>query len=239
MENLLALAVRLMEPQDYTDAYNRLPLRNKLIYIVGRMRLQNSLLASFLEEKTGAKCRVLESLDRIPKSKDENQSDPRLILLDCLRKNLQTCVMEFDANDAHVSARDFTALFNLSPGFGIEKRTISRGVDGFFYEHDTKESLAKGVCAIFNGELWISRKVMAQCIRTTHRKNPMSTERSPNLTPREIEILTEVSYGASNKEIADKLYVSEYTVKTHLHNIFKKIDVPNRLQATLWAAESL
>jgi DNA-binding CsgD family transcriptional regulator len=48
-----------------------------------------------------------------------------------------------------------------------------------------------------------------------------------------------ISVGAKNEEIADKLFISPNTVKTHIYNIFKKIDVPNRLQAALWAAKHL
>jgi DNA-binding CsgD family transcriptional regulator len=59
------------------------------------------------------------------------------------------------------------------------------------------------------------------------------------LTPREVEILAMVAVGAKNEEIAEKLYISPHTVKTHIYNIFKKIDVPNRLQAALWAASNL
>jgi LuxR family transcriptional regulator of csgAB operon len=59
------------------------------------------------------------------------------------------------------------------------------------------------------------------------------------LTSRETEILTMISIGAKNDEIADKLFISPNTVKTHIYNIFKKIDVPNRLQAALWAAKHL
>jgi len=59
------------------------------------------------------------------------------------------------------------------------------------------------------------------------------------LTHREIEILSLVAIGAKNEEIADKLFVSPHTIKTHLYNIYKKLFVSNRLQATLWATKHL
>jgi len=59
------------------------------------------------------------------------------------------------------------------------------------------------------------------------------------LTQREQEILGKISQGASNKEISQELCISPHTVKTHLHNIFKKINVKGRLQAALWAASNL
>jgi DNA-binding CsgD family transcriptional regulator len=59
------------------------------------------------------------------------------------------------------------------------------------------------------------------------------------LTPREKEILALVSAGAKNEQIAEALHISPNTVKTHIYNIFKKIDVPNRLQAALWAVKNL
>jgi len=59
------------------------------------------------------------------------------------------------------------------------------------------------------------------------------------LTPREREILEQITQGASNRQIAEALFISTHTVKTHLHNIFQKIDVSGRLQAALWAAKHL
>lgn len=60
-----------------------------------------------------------------------------------------------------------------------------------------------------------------------------------DLTVREKEILDHIARGASNRDIAEALFISTHTVKTHLHNIFKKINVKGRLQAALWAADNL
>jgi len=59
------------------------------------------------------------------------------------------------------------------------------------------------------------------------------------LTPREIKILIMVGAGAENEEIAHKLGISPNTVRTHIYNIYKKINVSNRLQAVLWAAKNI
>jgi len=48
-----------------------------------------------------------------------------------------------------------------------------------------------------------------------------------------------VAVGATNDEISDKLCISPHTVKAHLYRIFRKINVPNRVQASLWAAQNL
>lgn len=60
-----------------------------------------------------------------------------------------------------------------------------------------------------------------------------------NLTRKEIEILKMAASGAQENEIAKELFISRHTVKTHLSNIYKKIDAKNRFQAILWAAENL
>lgn len=69
--------------------------------------------------------------------------------------------------------------------------------------------------------------------------NDTSQKEIDDLTRREKEILKLISNGLSNQKIADHLFISPHTVKTHLQNIFSKINVKQRLQAALWAAKHL
>lgn len=216
-----------------------LPLADKSVYIVGPRHLQNKLMASFLEQETGARCIAVEDFGSIPAVRKEQNGQARLALWDCLNMDLETCVLEFEANGERVSPNDLLGLFNVRPGLGIEKEVVARGARGFFYEHDPFEVFPKAVCSMFEGELWISRKILSGCITKNNHANYSPKGSETILTGREREILSLIAGGASNQRIADQLYISRHTVKTHLYNIFKKIKVPNRLQAALWAAKNL
>ncbi len=213
-------------------------LDDKLIIIIGPRSLQNGLMGHFLEEKTGAKCLAIAAPSQIPAADEEEGSDSRLILGDCLEKDLDSCMADLEYLGEPVLSRDYVVLFNVSPGLKIEENALRRGVKGFFYEQDPLEVFPRGLGAILNGEIWVSREIMTKFIPGDKGLDPSRMEASV-LTPREIEILSLVAIGAKNEEIAEKLYISSNTVKTHIYNIFKKIDVPNRLQAALWAAKNL
>ncbi|MBU4066937.1 MAG: response regulator transcription factor [Proteobacteria bacterium] len=214
-------------------------LTDRLIYIVGPLKLQNALMASFLERETGAKCLAVEKFHDIQNMDNENTGQPKLALWDCLGNDMESCLSEFEPDFKEVLNHSAVAFFNVSPDLGIEAEFIARGVQGFFYEHDRIERFPQGICAIFNGELWFSRKIMNEAMKKDKKQTGLQTRYETDLSHREIEILAMIAGGASNKMIAEKLYISPHTVKTHLYNIFKKINVTNRLQAALWAAKNL
>jgi len=115
-----------------------------------------------------------------------------------------------------------------------------RNLVGVFYIDDDLSLLLKGMAKIMNDEMWLSRKVAQDYIEYFRCSNTVTTSQAyANLTKREKEIMRLLGHGASNLQIADELYVSENTVKTHLHNIFKKINAKNRLQALLWANDNI
>jgi LuxR family transcriptional regulator of csgAB operon len=89
------------------------------------------------------------------------------------------------------------------------------------------------------GELWFSRKVASKLLCNARKNWGAQMPPTEGLTQRETEILDQLSRGYSNQHIADSLCISLHTVKTHLHNIYRKIGVGNRLLASLWAAHRL
>lgn len=214
------------------------PLTNRQIYIVGPRRFQNELMAHVLERETGAKCHANEDIHHISVIDDKNIGPQRQVLWDCLGKDSERIVTEIEYNGKKALTQDLVAFFNVQPGLGIEEKTVVLGVRGFFYEHDPLDLFLKGIHAIFLGELWLSRGIMTRCILNKGRDTSSMGNRIV-LTHRETEILTLIVVGSTNEEIADKLCISPHTVKTHIYNIFKKINVPNRLQAALWAAKNL
>jgi DNA-binding NarL/FixJ family response regulator len=216
------------------DAFNA-----RTIYVVGSRRLQNEIMTFLLEHKTGAVCLTGESISRIPPGSEGPNAPIQIILLDCLGIDGKTNLKELDSLDSRFLEKFHVVLFNLNSHSGIEEEAIRKGVRGFFYENDPIARFIKGIAAISNGELWVSREIMEGFILKSRSDSSSATRDPVELTDREIEILGMIAGGAKNEEIAEKLCISPHTVRTHVYNIYKKINVPNRLQAALWAAKHL
>jgi LuxR family transcriptional regulator of csgAB operon len=197
------------------------------------MKMQNSLIATRLEEAIGMSCTVAESVSEIPPENEEAAEAKKLILLDCIGNDIAASLQK-------LSKSVLLCLFNLHPNSGVEEESVANGVKGFFYLGDSVEQLLNGIQAIFKGEMWLSRKIMTRFILNNQKeKFSFLAQSGLRLTRREREILIMVAEGAANREIADKLFISRHTVKTHLHNVFKKINASSRSQAALWAVKNL
>jgi LuxR family transcriptional regulator of csgAB operon len=215
--------------------------RDDVIYVIGKQRIQNELLASCLEQEIGLKCLVKEDIRFFRLPDDSNAAGQRRLLLwDCHEKEPYDLLSHLRTHfGVHKGSQDCVVLFNLPNRLGVEEKFVWQGVRGFFYNHDSLSHFIKGVRGILQGQLWLSRQIMTRCIvEKKGHDNPFKKE-DPILTQREIEILAQVAVGRTNQELADRLCISTHTVKTHLYNIYKKINVSNRLQAALWAAKNL
>jgi DNA-binding NarL/FixJ family response regulator len=111
---------------------------------------------------------------------------------------------------------------------------IKTGIRGFFKVTDSPATMIKAVHAVHGGEIWATRRILEKAIA-----NPMLLPETlqshipglPPLTNREMEVLTMVLQGASNREIADSSSISERTVKTHLYRVYRKLNVKSRTKA--------
>ena len=204
------------------------------VYIFGPLRLQNELIRAFLERSTGLTCACWE--ESVPIISDISTKRSPLILWDCIDSDPDCLWTE---SDMGLSSESLLALFNVSPDHGISKEVVDRGVRGIFFENESPFIFTKGIQAILNGELWFSRDTLARCLLDTRNSDRLGQGTGPHLTSREKEILIKISSGSTNSKIAEDLYISPHTVRTHIYNIFKKINVPNRLQAAFWAAKNL
>ena len=213
-------------------------LSKKTIQIVSARKLQCDLMAHYLTVSTGVICKIASDPGAISVNPQEPEN-ATLVLLDCPERDPVKYFMALAVTGKRVLSKCLVALFNVRPGLGIEERAVSWGIRGFFYETDSVDQMMKGIQTLFKGEMWLSRDIMAKCILSQRSAGESSKKDVIFLTQRELEILSMVVSGATNEEIAARICISPHTVKTHIYNIFKKINVPNRLQAALWAAKNL
>ncbi|WP_039839964.1 LuxR C-terminal-related transcriptional regulator [Vibrio owensii] len=135
-----------------------------------------------------------------------------------------------------------TIMLNLGHELDTEELASWPHVKGIFGPSDSMDKLCQGLKAIIDGDNWLSRRLLEQLL--TYYKGKESTysiepAEEVELTRREIQVLQMLKDGGSNMEIADSLFISEHTIKSHLYNIFRKIEVKNRTQATSWAKRNL
>lgn len=114
---------------------------------------------------------------------------------------------------------------------------LQAGADGYQLKDIDPEQLVETMRAVLNGENKLHDKVTKFVLNRI--ATPMSEEEQAIelLTKREREVLVEIASGYSNKEIADRLGITEKTVKTHLSHVFSKLHVSDRTQAALFAVK--
>jgi len=126
-------------------------------------------------------------------------------------------------------------------------QAMKLGTSGIVLKQTATELLIKSIRKVHAGEIWLDSHTTAAVIRqfVANDEAPMAAapvqancspraRRSP-LSQREREIVALVAQGFKNKEMAEKMFISEQTVKNHLHNIFDKLGVSDRLELALYA----
>ena len=214
-------------------------LSDAFINIIGSNVLQNELLLSFLEDKIGLTGKCLSRLEPKCLSSTSESGKPIFFLIDCKSINIKNFFKEIHSLKESNPSQCYVALCNVNSNAEIVKKALNNGIDGVFFDNDHPQTIHKGILSILNGDLWYSRKTMTKfLLEPKTSANELDKSYAKNLlTFREREVLALIASGNNSREVSDKLCVSSHTVKTHIYNIYNKINVTNRLQATLWAAK--
>jgi DNA-binding NarL/FixJ family response regulator len=106
---------------------------------------------------------------------------------------------------------------------------LLRGVCGILPPDADSDMLKKAIKIVYSGELWLDRKLLKNILY-----HVTSMEKKIDLTKKEKEIVSLICHGCRNKEIAQRLDISEQTVKSHCNRIYKKVGVSDRLQLALY-----
>jgi DNA-binding NarL/FixJ family response regulator len=117
-------------------------------------------------------------------------------------------------------------------------KAIHLGAKGYMLKNVSSSSLISSLRALAKGEIAMSRKMMSRVVEYSRTMpNHQSQDLLAKLSPREIDILYELQNGSATAQIARQLYLSENTVKHHIHSILEKLGVENRRQAATLAKQ--
>jgi len=194
-------------------------------------------IASALEDEASIKI-VGEAADGLEAIKKAEEIVPDVILMDL---NMPNCT-GLEATQAlqtkmpQINILVLTVSDNEADLFAAMKF----GAKGYILKNTDPEELIRAITHIAQGGVIVSPLMASKLL--AEFKNPSALAEKPTapeagtiLSPREEEVLGLVAQGATNKEIADALFISENTVKTHLRSIMEKLHLANRSQAVAYA----
>src|ERR1017187_2500135 len=166
--------------------------------------------------------------------------DPDVLLLDLRMPNLDG----LGALQAlqQVNQRTRVIILTASEDKNEFVQAMKLGCSGIVLKQTAPDLIVKSIRKVYGGEIWLDSHTTAAVMRqfaapgdlTGPAGSGKTRERSP-LSTREREIVQLVAQGYKNKEMAEKMFISEQTVKNHLHNIFDKLGVSDRLEFALYA----
>jgi DNA-binding NarL/FixJ family response regulator len=115
---------------------------------------------------------------------------------------------------------------------------LRSGAKGYLFKNTSVNKLLSFIRGVEQGEAAITRSTASRLLDIFARTTPLPSSPPAELeilTPRELEILQELDTGATNREIANRLVISERTVKNHVSNILSKLNLKNRYEASRFA----
>ena len=154
------------------------------------------------------------------------KEEPDLIILDLNMKGLSGLDTLKALRAEGVDAR--IVILTVSDAKNDIFALIDAGADGYLLKDTEPEVLLSQLKLIANGEVVLSESIRNLLLERHSSQNPLDS-----LTEREMGVLQLIATGLSNKQIAGKLFISEETVKVHIRNLLRKLNVHSRVAATV------
>jgi NarL family two-component system response regulator LiaR len=141
---------------------------------------------------------------------------------------------------AKTQGRSELLLMGSIPAHEEIVNLINAGARGYFDLNDASTQLPEAVRAVHKGEIWLPRdkmsSIMDRIISVVGRE--LKEKTLDQLTPTEFQVLRLIGQGKSNDEIAELMFISKNTVRSHIKSIYAKLDTHSRLQLALYAINS-
>ena len=135
----------------------------------------------------------------------------------------------------HLACRSVLLTANILDEELVEAMKL--GVTGVVLKESPTDALLDCIRQVHKGHQWIDRDMASRALRSVLHRQEQALRAAEALTPRELEIVRMAGEGLRNRGIAERLSISEGTVKVHLHNIYEKLSVQRRGQLIAFADE--
>jgi len=161
------------------------------------------------------------------------RQSPDLLLLDLHLPDRNGLALIREMRHAHLPTRPVILTAGLDEEQALE--ALRLGVQGVVLKTMPPHLLPPCLRKVHAGGQWLEKQSLGRAVEKMLRREAGARRLSTILTPREIEIMSHVAAGLSNREIAEKVGLQEGTVKIHLHHVYRKLGIGSRVDLTLYA----
>ena len=180
-------------------------------------------LASILARENGHEV-VARDLDGVSALRTIREKAPDVAVLDAVMPGLSGVEILKTVRDHGLPTR--VVLLAGEIGSDDLSESIRLGVDGILLKDEASQVLLDCVTSVANGGRWVSLPLVERALKIAANGDAAES----GLTRREGEVADHVAAGLQNKEIAKRLGIADGTVRIHLHNVFKKLGIQNRVE---------
>ena len=159
--------------------------------------------------------------------------NPDILLLDLKMPNMSGIGALEALGDKNKATR--VIVLTASEDEAAVVQAMRMGTAGIVLKQTATDLLIKSIRKVYDGEIWLDSRMTTAVMKEFSAPAPVREPIKTVLSAREREVVALVCQGFRNKEIAEKMFISEQTVKNHLHNIFDKLGVSDRLELALFA----